>query len=626
MHVLFDDDGHLKVATVTESDEGSMTIESPPPHRKRSKLRADRVLLSFPPTALSGTALDALVPQAQTLADSIDPEFLWQCVGRDEVLFTDLAAEYFGHAPSPIEATAVLLRLATSQSHFHRRGRGRYQAATESEIAAAKVAAARRADRNGRITALADALERGELPREVAGRMPALLYRPDGNSVECKAVEQAAGRLRLSPAQLLVRCGAIKDARDYHLGRFLFENFPKGRDPIVPSGAGPLFDPPAGLPRANVAAFSIDDITTTEVDDAFSVTRLPNGQVQVGIHIAAPALGFLPESVTDGIGRSRLSTVYMPGDKITMLPDSVIHAFSLDEGRCCPALSLYLTVAGDGSYRILGTDTRVESVPIEKNLRYPAIDEIFDEAALARGGEGVPFGSELCFLYRLTCALWEARGKGEMEKTDFLFYVDPTEAGERIRILPRRRGALSDRIVSELMIYVNSTWGKLLGDRDVHALFRVQDGGKVRMSLYPAPHLALGVAQYLWSSSPLRRYVDLVNQWLLLSVVYDEPSPFFDRDADLQSIVRDIELTTPVYDDFQRNMERLYSLRWLLQENIQETTAVVVKDRDNLVRFEQVPIWHRVHSLPERPAGTVVRLQVSRIDLFDLTLHCEYRP
>ncbi len=624
MHVLYDDDGHLRVATVFESQDGSLTVESPPPHRKRSKLRADRVLLQFAPSALAGVALDALLTQAQALADSIDLEFLWQCVGRDEVLFSDLAAEYFGHTPSPLEAAAILLRLGTGSSHFHRRGRGRFQAATESEIAAAKVAAARRADRSSRISALADALERGELPREIAARLPALLYRPDGNSIECKAVEQAASRLRQPPVQLFLRCGAIKDARDYHLGRFLFENFPKGRDPALP--AGPLFDPPTGLPRAQVAAFSIDDLTTTEVDDAFSVTRLPSGQYQVGIHIAAPALGFLPDSPTDAIGRARLSTVYMPGDKITMLPEPLIQAFSLDEGRDCPALSLYLTVAGDGSYRILGTDTRVESVPIVKNLRYPQLDEIFDEAALARGGEGVPFGSELCFLYRLTTALWEARGKGEMDKTDFLFYVDQTDAGEHIRILPRRRGAPSDRIVSELMIYVNSTWGKLLGDRDVHALFRVQDGGKVRMSLYPAPHLSLGVAQYLWSSSPLRRYVDLINQWLLLSVVYGEPSPFEGRDADLQSIVREIELTTPAYDEFQRSMERLYSLRFLLQEDLRETTAVVVKDRDNLVRFERVPIWQRVASLPELPVGTVVRVAVSRIDLFDLTLHCEYRP
>ncbi len=626
MHVLYDEDGQLKVATIFESQEGSLTLESPPPHRKRSKLRADRVLLQFAPAALSGLALESLLSQAQTLAAEIDLEFLWQCVAGQEVVFGDLAREYFGQAPSPLQATAILLRLNSGHSHFHRRGHGRFAPATEAEIAAAKQAAARRADRSQRVSTLANALAEGELPKEIAARLPALIYRPDGGSIEAKAVEQAAQKLRITPAQLFLRCGALKEARDYHLGRFLLENFPSGREAVLPAAAGPHFDVPMDLPRADVAAFSIDDITTTEVDDAFSVTRLPGGNVQVGIHIAAPALGFVPDSAVDAIARGRLSTVYLPGDKITMLPAPLVSAFSLDEGRDCPALSLYLTVSGDGSFRVLGTDTRVERVPIAKNLRYPPLDDQLDEAAIARGGGDFPFASELCFLYRLTSAMWEARGKGEMEKTDFLFYVDKEGDGERIRILPRRRGAPSDRVVSELMIYVNSTWGKLLGDRDVHALFRVHDGGKVRMSLYPAPHLALGVAQYLWSSSPLRRYVDLINQWLLLSVIYDEPSPFAGRDADLQSILRDVELTTSAYDEFQRNMERYYSLKFLQQEGIEQTTAVVVKERDNLVRLERVPIWQRVSSLPEFPAGTVINLQLSRIDLLDLTLHCEYRP
>ena len=38
------------------------------------------------------------------------------------------------------------------------------------------------------------------------------------------------------------------------------------------------------------------------------------------------------------------------------------------------------------------------------------------------------------------------------------------------------------------------------------------------MLTYPAPHEGLGVAQYAWSTSPLRRYVDLVNQWQILAV------------------------------------------------------------------------------------------------------------
>jgi len=612
MHVLYEEEGQFKTGTIVEKDGTGLLVESP--HKKRSRLKADKVLLDF-----SAPGVGELLPQAQSLAESIDVPFLWEVVGTDEFGFSDVARDYFGHAPSAVESAAILLRLHDAPMHFHRRVRGRFQAATATEVKNAEAAAAKRAQKAQKLNDLVEQLCRFELPPELRTKLPGLLYKPDMNTMEAKAVEQAAQKSHLTPVKLLERCGAVADSRAYHIGRFLFEHFPgpSGRE----FASVPEFESPAGLPRAAVAAFSIDDSTTTEIDDAFSVTRLPDGNYQIGIHIAAPALGFAPGSPADELARQRLSTVYMPGDKITMLPSKLVSAFSLDAGRDCPALSLYLTVSGDGSYRILGSDTRAEMVPIAANLRYPILDEQFTEAALREGTGDFPFAPELRVLHGLTSALWTARGKGEQDKGDFLFYLD----GDKVTIVPRKRGAPSDRVVSELMIYVNSAWGKLLGDRDVRALFRVQDGGKVRMSLYPAPHLALGVTQYLWSSSPLRRYVDLVNQWQILSVLYDEPSPYAERDSELQSIMRDFELTSASYDEFQRAMERYWSLRWLLQENIQSTTAVVVKENDTLIRFERAPLWQRVHSVPQLPAGTVVTLNLSRIDLYDLTLHCEYQ-
>ena len=98
------------------------------------------------------------------------------------------------------------------------------------------------------------------------------------------------------------------------------------------------------LAVAEVEAFSIDDATTTEIDDAFSVTRLASGNWQVGIHIAAPALGIVPDSVLDREAAKRMSTVYFPGGKITMLPDTAIAQYTLAEGHDCPALSMYVEV------------------------------------------------------------------------------------------------------------------------------------------------------------------------------------------------------------------------------------------------------------------------------------------
>src|SRR5690606_2987202 len=134
---------------------------------------------------------------------------------------------------------------------------------------------------------------------------------------------------------------------------------------------------PAGLARAEVAAFSIDDASTTEIDDAFSVTPRAGGGWRIGIHIAAPALGFARRSALDTIARRRLSTVYMPGGKITMLPDEVVYGFTLAEGRDCPAVSLYLDVTP--GLAIVGEESRVEIVPIVANLRHHDIEPVFND-------------------------------------------------------------------------------------------------------------------------------------------------------------------------------------------------------------------------------------------------------
>ncbi len=608
MNVLFEDGGALRAGAILSEQPGAVLVELP--GGKREKVRADRVLLHFPRPQPS-----ELLTEAQKLATEVDIEFLWECAGDSEFEFADLAREYFGHVPSPVETTAMLVALFGAPTHFLRRGIGRFHAVTAEARQAAEKAAARKQKQLEKQTALAEQLVAGELPREITARMPYVLYKPDPSWIEYKAILQACEQTRLSPARLLLRCGAIESSHAFHLGRFLLDFFPKGRS----NESTAKIDSLPELPLADVAAFSIDDVSTTEIDDAFSVTRLPDGSVRVGIHIAAPALGFQPGSPLDEIARQRLSTVYMPGDKITMLPSQAIYPFTLSEGKDCPAVSLYLTVAGDGSYRILGEESRLERVPIRRNLRYPAIDSQFSIENIQTGNLDFEFGQELLFLYELAGHLQTLRGKPEQEQVDYIFsFTDG-----RIDISRRLRGGPPDKVVAELMIYVNSAWGKLLGDRDIRALFRVQDSGKVRLSLYPAPHAGLGVTQYLWSSSPLRRYCDLVNQWILIARLFEEPSPYADNEADLLKVMRDFESTYAAYDEFQRSMERYTGIRYLQQESISQTTATVI--RDNLVRLDLVPIWQRVHSLPELPPGTQVVVDVAHLDEIEITLHIEFR-
>jgi exoribonuclease II len=607
VQLLYEENGDLKVGAVLAQAPSSFQVESP--HGRRSKVKAANVLLSF--ERPSGAEVLA---EAQRFAEGLDVAFLWECSAAREFGFQDLARDYVGREPTPAEAAGVLIKLHSAPMYFYRRGKGRFQPAPAETLQLALESIERKKRVQETVAAWAARLARFDCPPEVGAHRDELLYAPDRNKPEAKALEQACRETGLAPARLFERCGLLPDPHEYHLQRFVHEFFPRGT-------AFGKYEPPAppqGLPRADAPAFSLDDVGTSEIDDAFSVQRRAPGELRVGIHIAAPGAGFRPGSALDAIARERLSTAYMPGRKFTMLPEEVIERFSLDHGGEQVAVSLYLDVSeADGTVR--GRHTRLERVPVAANLRH-AQYEVLNEAFESGAPSGLPFEDELRTLWRFARALEAKRGRPSAGAAlpEYTFQV---EEG-RVRIVQRRRGAPLDKLVSELMILANSSWGELLAERDVAAIYRVQSTGKVRLSVHPEAHEGLGVSCYAWMSSPLRRYVDLVNQWQLLAALEGRKPPFARNSDALLSALQAFEVTYARYDEHQRAMESYWSLRWLLQEELAALDGLVL--RENLVRLDGVPLTLRVPSLPPMEPGSRVRLAIEGIDLLERTLACRY--
>jgi exoribonuclease-2 len=605
--VLFEEDGAFRVGTILAEAGSSFQVEAA--HGKRSKVKGANILLRF-----DGQPLSPFMQEAQKIADTIDPQFLWEVCGPQEFGFDDLAREYFGHPPSPREATAVALALHSHPVYFYKRGKGRYQAAAEENLKAALAGVEKKRRQQEQIDAWAAELTSGRVPEAIGARVDTLLFKPDKLSLEWRALDQAASQAGLAPPRVLAKAGALAGPEEFMLRRFAFEFFPRGTGfPEITEALAV----PEGLAESDAAAFSIDDEETTEIDDAFSVRRLGEDLVRVGVHIAAPALFFGRDHPLEALARERLSTVYFPGGKITMLPEGAVERATLAAGRRVPAASLYLDLDA-ASLEVRASQSRLEWLRVADNLRLAELDTRLNEDAVARGQVEGAHGDELLLLWRFARLLKAARGAGE-EKSDRPDYTIRVADG-RVSIDQRRRGTPVDTVVSELMIHVNATWGKWLADRGYDAIYRNQKGAKTRMEVQPAAHEWLGVSYYAWTSSPLRRFSDLANQRQLAAALRGE-EPAYSRD-ELVAAARDFETAYEAYNEHQRLLERYWVLRYLEQQGIAEAWGSII--REELVRIEGLPLVARCIGLPASAPGERVKVVFGEIDPWEAHVLARY--
>jgi exoribonuclease-2 len=612
MNVFFEENGDFKIASIMTESDSSLQIESA--SGKRSKIKSAQVMLKFE-GALAGFMETALAE-----ADTLDTDFLWECCGEAEFCFEELAKEYYGGKPSSQQAAAIAIKVHAAPVYFYRKGKGRYKAAPAETLKLALAAVERKKLQAEQMAAWVVQLNNKELPEGFAAKADNLIYNPDKNSLEWKAIDEAAqtsGRLTLS---VMADCGLIPNAHDYHLGAFLREMFPE-KNGQAGAAFGPYepLSPVDSLPLSPVECFSIDDATTTEIDDAFSLQHLPNGNTLVGIHIAAPSLSISPNSALDAIVLSRLSTVYMPGNKITMLPDDVVKPFSLDAGETKPALSLYVEITPD--FAVVANETKVEKIHVAENLRHDTLEPFFNVNTLA-ADSGHPYWAKLKVLFDFAESLEKARGKynpNHPPQIDYNFYVQDGI----VKIVARERGSPMDKLVAELMIYANSHWGGLLKEAGFPGIYRAQTVGKVFMTSSAEPHQGLGVAQYAWCTSPLRRAVDLVNQRQLIAKLNQADAPYNAKDGQLNVIIRNFDQTYNAYSEFQTRMERYWCLQYLIQEQLTEVTATVW--RENLVRIDGMFYITKVPSLPELKVGTKLLLEIKHIDTLLMELNCKFK-
>ena len=601
MNIFYEESGQFKVAAIVQKNDATYQVDTQ--HGKRTKVKANNVFAEF------DGDMAAFLENAQAQAADIDTDLLWEVCGEEEFSAEAIAEEYYGHAPTKTELAATLIALYAAPMYFYKKAKGVFKAAPEETLKQALAAIERKKQQDAQIDAWAEALKRGEMPSEIAADLKTILHAPDKQSLTYKAFTKAADALKTSAYELAKKTGGITSIPQYLQDGFEIKYFPKG------TGFSdlPLPEMP-DLPKADVTAFSIDDESTTEVDDALSLTDLGNGSKRVGIHIAAPSLAIKQGDKMEKNIMERLSTVYFPGGKITMLPENWIAAFSLDAGAYRPAVSIYFDV--DSGFNVGEPTCKIEAVNIAENLRIQTIEPHFNaETGLDEAGEMMfAHHQDLIWLHQFAVALQKARGKYEPDRApQYDYSIELDEAG-KVSVVRRERGSPIDILVSEMMILANSTWAQMLHDNDLPGLFRVQPAGKVRMSTKSEPHIGMGVQHYGWFTSPLRRAADYINQKQLLSLIDDTAEPLFRQsDAELFAALRDFDTAYAAYADFQRQMEAYWSLVYLQQQGTNELTATILKE--DLVRIEGLPLVTRATGIPfDALPKSQVLLKITELD------------
>src|SRR5665213_2297168 len=224
MFVLFEEAGKFHAGRVLSEAESSAQVELD--SGKRVKVKAANLLLKFEKPAPA-----ELVRQAQALSETIELELAWEFAPEDEFGFAELAREYFSSdaaKPASLEQQAgMLLRLFEAPHYFRRAGKGRFKKAPADILQQALAGIEKKKQLQAQIAGWAAELGQGQCPAPIREQLYKILFRPDKNAPEYKAVVEASRATHTAPLALLQQAGAIDSPYQFHWKRFLFENFPK---------------------------------------------------------------------------------------------------------------------------------------------------------------------------------------------------------------------------------------------------------------------------------------------------------------------------------------------------------------------------------------------------------------
>jgi len=587
--------------------------------------------------------------QARRLGGEVDIASMWEILvdegGRHTI--EDLAGLAF-EIPSAVNASALFRRLSEERTWFERRGEVWEARAREAVAESLK-----------RLHAVAEKARRREdflvrARQRIASAAPSPASPPDpGDALFLRKLvdlavhgeaapdrkegvallEELRPGAAATPAaafEALVRLGVFDPDENLDIHRFgLRTEFPPEVEEEARAAAGA-----AALEGRRdltaLAAFTVDDAETVEIDDALSWEGGEEGGT-VGVHIAAPSAFVRPGDLVDEEAMRRAATYYLPERRLPMIPAAISErAASLAADEVRPALSFLARL--DASGRVVASEIVPSIIRSRARLTYEEADDLLaGEAGAGDRGLIAAIGP----LQVLASSLERERaaaGAVLIRAPEVMVKVRP---GGRVTLTRIDERGPSRRLVAELMILANRLAAAFCSERTIPAIYRRQpapekpvapipegpyDPVAVRnlrrslrrgeTSLAPAPHFALGLPAYLQATSPLRRFQDLAVQRQIEAHLAGLPLPY-----DGEAMAR-IAATTEEAERAARRAEAAADDYWILKylsEKVGETiegTIVAVEARRTEVELSETLKAATIPPRPDHLPGKVLKLVI----------------
>lgn len=637
------DDNSLKTGFVVRTQKNKVQIEDINGKNRRVaekqifQARGTSTSLSFP------TAGSELENRMEKAAEEVELELLWEMIpdlGLDEFSAQELASEYYGEN-GPDENSAVFRALLNDPVHFKRSGMT-FTARTAQEAEQILLQEQRKAEREAKKQKIMNWLQpimnskedqQFDVPEEMEDfivQTESFLLR--GQTSEAVNFLQNSRRdkdPRKGGTTLLQRTGRLpKDADPFLLENGVFPGFSNAVENLVQ-------EIPAYVPEKNrkdysqYCAFSIDDESTREVDDALTVHQ-EGETIIIGIHIADPSSYIHKDDILDRTASDRPLTLYLPTNTVTMLPEKIgCDLASLNPDSLRPTLSFECIFTEDGELKDW-TFGRGQ-LTVAHRLTYDETDSIIS------GESSSPIKENIDLVLKIADATRAKRTENGAVSFVRPEYKVKVKNGE-IEVSKTDSSTPSHRLVSEMMILANSLTASYALRNDVPIIYRSQEspsapvktmteydpitfGNEVRkmkrtrLSTQPLPHAGLGVDLYTQITSPIRRYADLVTQRQMAAHFAGDPLPY--DSAELIEVLS----TADVKERDNRSLEREAVQYWLLEylrlhevDTVFDATVIDGRPQKRTAEIDKFCVQGRLSTTGFIKTGERVQIKIAEIN------------